>query len=42
MVVRDIACPACGESGGIVKEGIGAYRCRDCGESFSPEDAAAA
>jgi ribosomal protein L37AE/L43A len=38
MAVVDIRCPSCGRVGSVEKEGLGAYRCRDCGETFEPGD----
>lgn len=40
MRVRDIACPSCGHVDPVRKEGLGRYRCTDCGAEFTDEDAA--
>jgi ribosomal protein L37AE/L43A len=38
MAVVEIRCPSCGELDAVVKVGVGAYRCRDCGTEFAVED----
>lgn len=32
--VIDISCPSCGSEEGVRKEGIGTYRCVECGHEF--------
>jgi len=38
VTVIDIACPECGRVGPVRKEGIGTYRCTECGHEFDPAD----
>jgi len=37
-VVVDIACPKCGETDPVRKEGLGTYRCLECDHTFSQTD----
>lgn len=37
-VVIDIACPSCGNPTSVRKEGLGTYRCDNCGTEFDAED----
>jgi len=37
-VVVDIACPKCGETDPVRKEGLGTYRCIECDHTFSQTD----
>jgi DNA-directed RNA polymerase subunit RPC12/RpoP len=38
MIVRDIACPACGRVDPVRKIGIDQYRCAECTTSFTSAD----
>jgi len=37
-IVVDIACPNCGRTDTVRKEGLGTYRCAECGHEFTQED----
>lgn len=37
-VVVDIACPECGATHSVQKEGLGTYRCTECDTTFSQAD----
>jgi ribosomal protein L37AE/L43A len=32
--VIDISCPECGRTDAVQKEGLGTYRCTECGAEF--------
>ncbi|MGB9986281.1 hypothetical protein [Salarchaeum japonicum] len=38
MTVVDIECPDCGRVASVQKNGIGQYRCGECGREFSRDD----